>query len=175
TEDSRALGRPQLSQRSVRRDGNPARFGARDGVPAEVPLQCRRRGSASLGHWRRRAAARLIDHGESSMRAHPLTAAFAALVALQLHPASAQQPAPARTLRPVTEAMLANPDPGDWLSWRRTRNHWAYSPLDQVSTRNVAQLRLVWTRPLGQGVQEGTPLVHDGVMFFPNPSDITQA
>ena len=33
----------------------------------------------------------------------------------------------------------------------------------------------MWTRPLGAGDQEGTPLVHDGVMFFPNPNDITQA
>jgi alcohol dehydrogenase (cytochrome c) len=80
-----------------------------------------------------------------------------------------------RTLRPVTEGMLANPDPSDWLSWRRTRDHWGYSPLTQVNKRNVAQLRLVWTRPIAQGVQEGTPLVHDGVMFFPNPNDITQA
>ena len=103
------------------------------------------------------------------------TAALAVAAAVQLHTAAAQQPPPARQLRPVTEAMLQNPDPGDWLSWRRTRNHWAYSPLDQVSKRNVAQLRLVRTRPLGQGVQEGTPLVHDGVMFFPNPSDLTQA
>ncbi len=80
-----------------------------------------------------------------------------------------------RNLRPVTDAMLQNPDPADWLSWRRTLNHWGYSPLTQVNARNVAQLRLVWTRPLAQGVQEGTPLVHDGVMFFPNPNDITQA
>ena len=71
--------------------------------------------------------------------------------------------------------MLQNPEAGEWLSWRRTLNHWGYSPLTQIDKRNVAQLRLVWTRPLAQGVQEGTPLVHDGVMFFPNPNDITQA
>ncbi len=77
--------------------------------------------------------------------------------------------------RPVTDAMLQNPEPGEWLSWRRTLNHWGYSPLTQINERNVAQLSLVWTRPLAQGVQEGTPLVHDGVMFFPSPNDITQA
>ncbi len=79
------------------------------------------------------------------------------------------------TLRPVTDAMLQNPEPGEWLSWRRTLNHWGYSPLTQIDKRNVAQLRLVWTRPLAQGVQEGTPLVHDGVLFLPNPNDVTQA
>src|SRR5262245_52656633 len=86
---------------------------------------------------------------------------------------------PAETITsfaPVTDAMLANPNPNDWLMWRRTLDNWGYSPLDQISRRNVAQLRLVWTRPLAHaGDQEGTPLVHDGIMYFPNPNDITQA
>ena len=30
-------------------------------------------------------------------------------------------------------------------------------------------------RALADGVQEGTPLVHDGVMFMPNPNDVIQA
>ena len=95
----------------------------------------------------------------------------ALLGAFAISGATAQQ----RTLRPVTDAMLQNPEPGEWLSWRRTPNLWGYSPLTQINKRNVAQLRLVWTRPLAVGVQEGTPLVHDGVMFFPNPNDLTQA
>jgi alcohol dehydrogenase (cytochrome c) len=80
-----------------------------------------------------------------------------------------------RNFRPVTDAMLANPDPADWPMWRRTLNNWGYSPLDQVNARNVTQLRMVWTRPLANGDQEGTPLVHDGVLYFPNPGDVTQA
>jgi alcohol dehydrogenase (cytochrome c) len=76
---------------------------------------------------------------------------------------------------PVTDAMLANPAPADWLMWRRTLNNWGYSPLEQINRRNVNQLRMVWTRPLTAGDQEGTPLVHDGIMYFPNPNDVTQA
>ena len=76
---------------------------------------------------------------------------------------------------PVTDEMLRNPDPADWLIWRRTLNHWGYSPLDQIDPRNVRELRLVWTRALNEGVQEGTPLVYDGVMYFPHPNDFTQA
>ena len=95
----------------------------------------------------------------------------AALGVLAISSAAAQQ----RTLRPVTDAMLQSPEAGEWLSWRRTPNLWGYSPLTQVNKRNVAQLKLVWTRPLAVGVQEGTPLVHDGVLFFPNPNDLTQA
>lgn len=92
-----------------------------------------------------------------------------------LPPAAANAQTNIENLSPVTDAMLANPDPKDWLMWRRTLNSWGYSPLDQVNRRNVTQLKLVWTRPLTQGDQEGTPLVHDGIMYFPNPADVTQA
>ena len=105
---------------------------------------------------------------------HQVAAAvLLALVAWLALPAAAQQ-ADAR-LTPVTDAMLQNPDPADWLMWRRTLDSWGYSPLDQIDRANVGRLTLVWTRPLAPGIQEGTPLVHDGVMFFPNPLDIVQA
>jgi PQQ-dependent dehydrogenase (methanol/ethanol family) len=80
-----------------------------------------------------------------------------------------------RAVSPVTDAMLRNPAPGDWLMWRRTLNSWGYSPLDQINTVNVRQLALIWSRPLAPGIQEGTPLVHDGVMFMPNPLDVVHA
>ena len=86
-------------------------------------------------------------------------------------PAQAQ----ARDIDPVTDAELENPSPDDWLMWRRTLDGWGYSPLDQIDRDNVDQLRLVWTRALGPGRQQGTPLVRDGVMFMPNPRDIIQA
>ncbi len=77
---------------------------------------------------------------------------------------------------PVTDAMLQKPDPGDWLAWRRTLDGWGYSPLNQINRTNVARLKMAWTRGLiGPGNQEGTPLVHDGVMFIPNPGDNIQA
>ncbi len=76
---------------------------------------------------------------------------------------------------PVTDAMLQDPDPGDWLMWRRTLDGWGYSPLDQVSRENVGELRMVWSRGLMPGTQEGTPLAYDGVLYMPNPRDIIQA
>jgi PQQ-dependent dehydrogenase (methanol/ethanol family) len=78
-------------------------------------------------------------------------------------------------ISPVTDAMLQDPDPADWLMWRRTLDSWGYSPLDQINRDNIQNLTLAWSRPLGDGIQEGTPLVHDGVMFMPNPSDLVQA
>ncbi|MEO8097422.1 MAG: PQQ-binding-like beta-propeller repeat protein [Acidobacteriota bacterium] len=77
--------------------------------------------------------------------------------------------------QPVTNRMLAEPDPADWLMWRRTLNSWGYSPLSQITPANVGKLKMVWTRGMGPGVQEATPLVHAGVMYLPNPSDLVQA
>ena len=81
----------------------------------------------------------------------------------------------ARAFVPVTDAMLQNPAPGDWLMWRRTQNGWGYSPLDQVNKANVAKLTQVWTHALGTGIQESTPLVYAGVMYVPNRGDYVQA
>ena len=89
-------------------------------------------------------------------------------------PSSGQVPAGSADV-PVTDAMLQDPAPGDWLMWRRTLNGWGYSPLDQIDEDNVGDLRLVWTRALSSGMQEGTPLVYDGVMYMPNPGDHIQA
>jgi alcohol dehydrogenase (cytochrome c) len=76
-----------------------------------------------------------------------------------------------RKFVPVTDAMLQKPDPGDWLMWRRTSDGWGFSPLTQINRNNVAELRMVWAHGLGPGNQEGTPLVHDGVIYLPNPGD----
>ena len=98
---------------------------------------------------------------------------IAALLVLGFTRVTAQQPE--RDFTPVTDAMLQDPDPADWLMWRRTLNSWGFSPLDQIDRTNVASLRMVWTRPLGPGLQQGTPLVYDGAMYMPNPRDIIQA
>ena len=76
---------------------------------------------------------------------------------------------------PVTDAMLQDPAPGDWLMWRRTLDGWGYSPLDQINRDNVGDLRLVWTRALASGSQEGTPLAYAGTLYMPNPNDHLQA
>ena len=41
---------------------------------------------------------------------------------------------------PVTDEMLQDPAPDDWLMWRRTLDGWGYSPLDQVTRENVDKL-----------------------------------
>ena len=99
-------------------------------------------------------------------------AAATALVFLVAPSAGAQSDA---AFVPVTDAMLEEPDAGDWLHWRRTQNGWGYSPLDQIDRENVGELTMAWSRGLAPGSQQGTPIVYDGVMYFPNPSSVTQA
>jgi alcohol dehydrogenase (cytochrome c) len=99
------------------------------------------------------------------------------LVCLATAAVLAQQPPanPTQNLTPVTDAMLRNPPPGDWLMWRRTYNGWGYSPLDQINKDNVKNLTLAWTWSMTPGATETTPIVHDGVMFIFNYADKVQA
>ena len=76
---------------------------------------------------------------------------------------------------PVTDAILQSPSDDDWLMWRRTLDGWAYSPLDEINRENVGDLALVWARGMTAGIQTGTPLVYDGVLYMPNPRDVIQA
>jgi alcohol dehydrogenase (cytochrome c) len=65
---------------------------------------------------------------------------------------------------PVTDQMLRNPSPNDWLMYSRTYDAFRDSPLTQINTKNVKNLRMAWVRGLDDGVTETIPIVHDGVM-----------
>jgi alcohol dehydrogenase (cytochrome c) len=76
---------------------------------------------------------------------------------------------------PVTDALLASPPPGDWLSWRRTQDGLGFSPLKQIDKGNVARLQLAWSLALPAGQNAATPLVHDGVIYVHSFGDHVQA
>lgn len=76
---------------------------------------------------------------------------------------------------PVSEAMLADPPDGDWLSWRRTLDGAGYSPLDSVNRESVDGLKLEWVIVMGDGSNQTTPLVHDGIMYLTHPGNVIQA
>jgi alcohol dehydrogenase (cytochrome c) len=115
----------------------------------------------------------LHDEREDVMKRVMLATGLVALALLSAVP-EAQQPI-AGSFVPVTDKMLASPDPGDWLMWRRTWNSWGYSPLTQINKTNVRQLTLAWSHAMTPGIQEGTPLVHSGILFMPNPADVIHA
>jgi len=106
---------------------------------------------------------------------HPARTALVAAAAFWIASPTALNAQESSSFRPVTNAMLQDPAPKDWLMWRRTLDSWGYSPLDQVNRDNVKDLRMVWSRGLTTGRQQGTPLVYDGVMYMPNPADVIQA
>ena len=83
--------------------------------------------------------------------------------------------ASAQNFVPVTDAMLNNPDAGDWLMVSRTYNEQRFSPLNQINKTNVGQLRMAWARGLPGGTQESTPIVYRGVMYLFAPGATIQA
>jgi alcohol dehydrogenase (cytochrome c) len=78
--------------------------------------------------------------------------------------------------RPVTDEMLRNPPPGDWLMMRRNYQAWSHSPLTQITRDNVKELRLAWVWAMNEGgANQPTPLVHDGIMYLTNTMNTVQA
>jgi len=89
-------------------------------------------------------------------------------------------PAYARTAKdPVTKRhasvssarlLAADSDLSDWMSYGRTYSEQRFSPLKQITDQNISKLGPTWEFDLDtfRG-QEETPLVVDGVMYFPTP------
>src|SRR3954451_9713719 len=73
---------------------------------------------------------------------------------------------PIENYAPVTQQRLENPEPGNWMLYRRTYDGQGYSPLDQITAANVKNLTRLW--PFDTGLLEGPaapPIVNTGVMF----------
>ena len=80
-----------------------------------------------------------------------------------------------RPFVPVTDEMLRDPAPGDWMMTHRTYDFQAYSPLDEINRDNVHRLQVAWMRAMDEGPQQTQPLVYDGVMYLANNNDHIQA
>lgn len=81
-----------------------------------------------------------------------------------------------RNYVPVTDEMLRNPDPGDWLMVRRNYQAHSYSPLNSITTTNVKGLRLEWVWAMNDGgASQPTPIVHNGIIYLANTSNTVQA
>ena len=73
---------------------------------------------------------------------------ISALVASLVFAATAPAIAQVKNYKPVTQEMLLNPSPNDWLMYSRTYDAWRYSPLKQINKKNVKQLRIAWVHGL---------------------------
>ena len=73
----------------------------------------------------------------------------------------------------TTRIQQAEKEPQNWLTYYGNYGAWSYSPLQQVTRENVAQLVPVWAFPAGGPTNpslraglEAAPLVVDGVLYL---------
>jgi PQQ-dependent dehydrogenase (methanol/ethanol family) len=109
-----------------------------------------------------------------ALPALPLLLALATLPAATR--AQATQPAPAGDVAPRTTAAAARSllppasEPGNWTSPGKDYQLTRYSALDQITTANVAQLKLIWSFDTGiKDGHEGQPLVVNNTMYVVTP------
>jgi alcohol dehydrogenase (cytochrome c) len=76
---------------------------------------------------------------------------------------------------PVTDAMLKNPDPNEWLMLRHDYSAHNYSTVNQITPANVKDLQLRWVWAVGDGTNQPAPLVHSGTMFMMTAGNTLQA
>jgi alcohol dehydrogenase (cytochrome c) len=76
----------------------------------------------------------------------------------------------------VTDEMLRNPPPGDWVTIRRDQFASNYSPLNQITRDNAHELQLAWVAPMAEGgTNQPSPLARNGTIFLNNTGGIIQA
>lgn len=80
-----------------------------------------------------------------------------------------------KSYTPLTDAMLKNPDPNDWVILRHDYHANDYSTLNQINASNVKDLQLQWVWSMPDGTNQAAPLVHNGTLFITNPTNVVQA
>jgi quinohemoprotein ethanol dehydrogenase len=89
----------------------------------------------------------------------------------------------AQATHPIDDQALKNAGRSgeEWISYNVNWSEQRYSPLDQINASNVSKLGLAWYVDIpaapgrAQTHQEGTPLVHDGVLYSIAPWSVVYA
>jgi alcohol dehydrogenase (cytochrome c) len=78
---------------------------------------------------------------------------------------------------PLDDERIRSPDAGDWPMIRRDYEASNYSPLDEITPQNVANLQLAWVWSMADrdGRDEPAPIAYRGVLYVNNPPDVMQA
>ena len=73
----------------------------------------------------------------------------------------------------VTDSMLDAEAGASWLHTNGNYAGWRYSTLNQINTANARRLRVAWIMsPGGKNDAQGTPGVHDGVVYYPQDNKV---
>jgi len=77
---------------------------------------------------------------------------------------------------PSQRLARAESEPSAWITYSGNYKAQRYSPLDQINTRNVAQLKPTWIYQMrNSGIVETSPIVADGVMYITEPPSTATA
>jgi len=83
---------------------------------------------------------------------------------------------PLDTFTPVSDAQLVEPAAQDWLTWRRAYDAQGFSPLTQITAKNVNTLQQAWSvhlKPAGfvgrMREDEAIPIVIGNTMYLASP------
>ena len=139
----------------------------------------------------------ILQSNGGAASAQALTAAAGARIGTGLNPqvalVAAATPAPSEAPKPaeptgvvvhgavqnfvpVTDEMLRNPAPKDWLMLRHDLSATSYSPLEEITAQNVSRVQLAWTWPMRDGgTNQPAPIVYNGTMYLANTGGILQA
>jgi alcohol dehydrogenase (cytochrome c) len=71
---------------------------------------------------------------------------------------------------PYDRIVNADKEPGNWLTYSRNYQGHRFSPLDQITPANVAQLKVKWAYQFDTTRNEVSPIVADGVMYISGPN-----
>jgi len=73
---------------------------------------------------------------------------------------------------PTRKITWGEPQPGDWMTYNGSDSGNRYSALKEITTANVASLKLKWVFPIAHFGLEMTPLAADGVLYVTGPNQV---
>jgi alcohol dehydrogenase (cytochrome c) len=77
---------------------------------------------------------------------------------------------------PYQRLLRAENEPQSWLTYSGNYKSQRFSPLAEVNSRNVNQLKVSWVYQMrNPGIVEATPIVADGVMYITEPPSTVTA
>jgi alcohol dehydrogenase (cytochrome c) len=78
--------------------------------------------------------------------------------------------APAFGQVPYERIVNADKEPGNWLTYSRNYGGHRYSPLGEITTANVSDLKVKWAFQFSTGPREVSPIAVDGILYVTGPN-----